>query len=103
MSDPGMINRSGKGRELRPRTLSIYTLATCPFCLRAKEMLDKAGVKYKEYSLKKGDETLRWVIEQSGGRKVFPQLFVDDRHLGGFYELKRHCEDGTLHLALGPV
>lgn len=103
MSDPGLIKRGHIGQELRSRTLSIYTLDTCSFCKRAKDILDKAGVKYEEYRLQNGDERLRWVVEKSGGRKVFPQLFVDDLHLGGFYELKRHFQDGTLNLMLGPV
>ncbi len=103
MSDPSLVKRGDKERELRSRTLSIYTVSTCSFCQRAKNMLDEAGVKYDEHVLQRGDEKLRWVLEKSGGRKVFPQLFVDDVHLGGFYELKRHCQDGTLHLMLGPV
>ncbi len=105
MSDPSFIHRSDVNRQLGQSKLSIYTVATCSFCQRAKDLLDKAGIKYEEHALQREDaEKIRWVIQQSGGRKVFPQLFVDeDIHLGGYYELKRHCLDGTLHLTLGPV
>ena len=103
MSDPGLVKRGHKSYSLSSRTLSIYTLASCSFCQRAKVMLDDAGVKYEEHMLQKGDEKAQWVFENSGGRKVVPQLFVDDVHWGGFYEIKRHFQDGTLQLMLGPL
>ena len=80
--------------------VTLYTAEACPFCQRAKSLLDDAGVKYFEQVLDGDASKRRWVMEQSGGRKVLPQVFVDDRHLGGFYELKRFYQLGTLNLLM---
>ena len=63
--------------------VEIYTWRTCPFCIRAKELLDKKGVKYTEYSID-GDETARnKMADRSDGRRSVPQIFVNDVHIGG--------------------
>jgi glutaredoxin 3 len=65
-------------------TVEIYTWRTCPFCIRAKRLLDKKGVKYIEYSID-GDEQARseMVARGSDGRRSVPQVFISDQHIGG--------------------
>ena len=70
--------------------VEIYTWATCPFCIGAKLLLWWKGVKFTEYKID-GDEQARNAMAQraNGGRTV-PQIFVNDRHIGGcddLYEL----------------
>jgi glutaredoxin 3 len=64
--------------------VEIYTWSTCPFCIRAKKLLDKKGVKYIEYVID-GDEAARekMVLRGSDGKRSVPQIFINDQHIGG--------------------
>lgn len=86
------------GASRAQSSVTIYTLAACPFCRRAKSLLEDNDVNFHEQPLDDDDSMRAWVMEQSGGRKVFPQIFVGNRHIGGFYELKRFHQLGTLKL-----
>ena len=67
--------------------VEIYTWRTCPFCIRAKGLLDRKGVSYTEYAID-GDESARDAMaERSGGKRSLPEIFIDDRHIGGCDEL----------------
>lgn len=70
--------------------VEIYTWRTCPFCLRAKALLDRKGVDYIEYGID-GDEDARdEMVERTGGPRSVPQIFVDDHYIGdcsGIYAL----------------
>ena len=67
--------------------VEIYTWQTCPFCVRAKALLDRKGVNYQEYAID-GDQAARMAMaERAGGRTSVPQIFIDDRGLGGCDEL----------------
>jgi glutaredoxin 3 len=64
-------------------TVEIYTWSTCPFCIRAKALLDRKGVQYAEHNLD-GDEPGRMkMAERSNGRRSVPQIFINDQHIGG--------------------
>ncbi len=67
--------------------VEIYTWRFCPFCIRAKHLLDRKGVAYEEYVID-GDEEARdaMVARGSDGRRSVPQIFIDEAHIGG-------CED----------
>jgi glutaredoxin 3 len=64
--------------------VEIYTWRTCPFCIRAKALLNKKGVEYTEYAID-GDESARDKMVQRGsdGKRSVPQIFINDRHIGG--------------------
>ena len=67
--------------------VEIYTWRTCPFCIRAKHLLDSKQVSYAEYAID-GDNAARDAMaERSGGRRSVPEIFIDDRHIGGCDEL----------------
>ncbi len=74
--------------------VEIYTWKTCPFCLRAKELLNKKGVKFTEYSVD-GDEAARdkMAARGSDGKRSVPQIFIDDKHVGGCDAL--HAADAS--------
>ncbi|MEM7554590.1 MAG: glutaredoxin 3 [Cyanobacteria bacterium P01_A01_bin.84] len=66
-----------------PAKVEIYTWSSCPFCIRAKGLLDKKGVKYDEYCID-GDSAARAkMTERASGRSSLPQIFVNDSHIGG--------------------
>ena len=67
--------------------VEIYTWQTCPYCVRAKALLDRKGVSYTEHSVD-GDEPGRDAMAARGdGRRSVPQVFIDDRHTGGCDDL----------------
>ncbi|NJL89794.1 MAG: glutaredoxin 3 [Coleofasciculaceae cyanobacterium SM2_1_6] len=67
--------------------VEIYTWSRCPFCIRAKGLLDKKGVSYQEYCID-GDEEARDVMAgRSKGRRSLPQIFINDQHIGGCDDL----------------
>ncbi len=77
-------------------TVEIYTWSTCPFCVKAKRLLDGKGVRYTEYCLD-GDEMGRQKMAlRSGGRKSVPQVFVNDQHLGGCDDIHALDRSGQL-------
>ena len=67
--------------------VEIYTWATCPYCLRAKALLDRKGAAYDEHRID-GDESVRAAMAaRANGRRTVPQIFIDDRHIGGCDDL----------------
>ncbi|MDX2255944.1 MAG: glutaredoxin 3 [Pseudanabaenaceae cyanobacterium bins.39] len=64
--------------------VEIYTWQSCPFCIRAKQLLDRKGVQYTEYAID-GDEAARsaMVARGSDGKRSVPQIFINDQHVGG--------------------
>lgn len=63
--------------------IEIYTWSTCPFCIRAKALLDSKGVQYREYVID-GDEGARaQMAVRANGRRTLPQIFINDQHIGG--------------------
>lgn len=64
--------------------VEIYTWRACPFCVRAKQLLDRKGVGYVEHVID-GDEAARDAMAARGsdGRRSVPQIFIDDQHVGG--------------------
>jgi len=68
------------------KDVTMYTFSTCPFCIRAKEMLDRENIKYEEIEISNDREKLD-VLEQKTGHSTVPQIFVGDKFIGGFDDL----------------
>lgn len=76
--------------------VEIYTWSTCPFCIRAKALLDKKGVEYTEYCID-GDESARAeMAERANGRRSLPQIFINGQHVGGCDDLYALNAKGAL-------
>lgn len=77
--------------------IEIYTWSHCPYCKKAKALLDEKGVTYTEYALD-GDEVAREKMaqERSNGRKSVPQIFIDGKHIGGCDDLHALDDQGKL-------
>ncbi|MBP0009976.1 MULTISPECIES: glutaredoxin 3 [unclassified Roseofilum] len=77
--------------------VEIYTWQTCPFCIRAKLLLWWKGVSYTEYKID-GDQVARsQMAERAQGRRSVPQIFINNRHIGGCDELYALDEQGELN------
>ncbi|MFO5527386.1 MAG: glutaredoxin 3 [Cuspidothrix sp.] len=72
--------------------VEIYTWTTCPFCVRAKRLLKSKKVDFIEYKID-GDEIARnEMSKRANGKRSLPQIFINDRHIGGcddIYTLER--------------
>lgn len=76
--------------------VEIYTWSTCPFCIRAKALLDRKGVDYTEYCID-GDEAARAKMAQRAhGRRSLPQIFINDHHVGGCDDMYALNSQGKL-------
>jgi len=67
--------------------IQIYTTPTCPYCISAKQLLKKKGVAFEEISVAGDPAGRRLMSERAGGRTTVPQIFIDDRHIGGCDDL----------------
>jgi glutaredoxin 3 len=75
--------------------VTVYTTTYCPYCVRAKRLLERKGVAYEEIDAEH-DEALRdWLVEKTGQRTV-PQIFVGERSLGGFSDIDALDREGKL-------
>ena len=81
--------------------VEIYAWRACPFCVRAKGLLDRKGVTYTEYAID-GDEAARAeMAAKSGGRRSVPQTFINGQHVGGCDDLRALERSGQLDALLG--
>ena len=80
--------------------VEIYTTPMCPYCWRAKRLLESKGVAFTEVDLWQQPGRREEMIGRAGGRRTVPQVFIDGRHVGGsddLAELERKGElDGLL-------
>ncbi|GGO65763.1 glutaredoxin 3 [Bowmanella pacifica] len=63
--------------------VEIYTKAYCPYCVRAKQVLSSKGVAFQEYPIDQQPELRDVMIERANGGYTVPQIFIDNRHIGG--------------------
>jgi glutaredoxin 3 len=81
------------------KPVKIYTTPICPYCTRAKRLLDTKGVPYEEIDVS-GDDQARMDLAERTGRRTVPQIFIGEEHIGGFYELRELERSGELEQAL---
>ena len=74
----------------------IYSTQVCPFCVRAKMLLKNLGQSYEEIDVGRDAELRDEMIEKAGGRRTVPQIFIDDKHIGGFDDMKDLHDKGEL-------
>lgn len=80
--------------------IEIYTKNYCPFCHRAKALLDSKGVSYKEIEISL-DEARQLEMRTRSGRRTVPQVFIDNRHIGGSDDLDAANRNGLLDELIG--
>jgi glutaredoxin 3 len=80
--------------------IEIYSRGTCPYCVAAKRLLAAKGHSWAEVDIGALPERRREMIERSG-RNTVPQIWIDDRHVGGFDDLAALDQAGELDPLLG--
>jgi len=83
--------------------VEIYTQPWCPYCVRAKTLLERKGVAYTEIEAPHGTAERAESIRRAGGRSSVPQVFIDGRHIGGSDDLAALDRAGELDALLQPV
>lgn len=73
----------------------VYASAFCPFCRWARALLDRKGVEYTVLDVDR-DPTLRAQMQERSQRRTVPQIFIGDRHVGGFDDLSALDRAGEL-------
>lgn len=80
-------------------TVTIYSTPICPYCVRAKKLLEEKRQAYTEIDVSDA-EAREKLIERSGGRRTVPQIFIGDRHIGGYDDLAALDRSGELDALL---
>jgi glutaredoxin 3 len=80
----------------------MYTTAICPYCHRAKSLLNHKGVAYEEIRIE-GDPERFQEMQQRSQRHTVPQIFIDEFHVGGYDDMAALDAAGRLDPLLGLI
>ncbi|MBK7977257.1 MAG: glutaredoxin [Deltaproteobacteria bacterium] len=75
--------------------VKIYTSDWCGFCTAAKHLLKTRGVAFEEIDTTGNDDLRAW-LRQTTGRRTVPQIFIGERAIGGYEELRMLDTEGKL-------
>lgn len=81
--------------------IEVYTKFLCPYCTRAKALLDRKGVHVEEIDVTMDRAGFDAMVARAGGRRTVPQIFIDGRHIGGSDDLAALDAKGGLDPLLG--
>ena len=76
--------------------VEIYTKFFCPYCTRAKRLLEARGADYEEYDITLGGSRRQEMLSRAPGHFTVPQIFINDRHIGGSDEIAALDQRGEL-------
>ena len=79
--------------------VQMYATAICPYCVRARQLLDRKGVAFEEIRVDRDRDQLRAMIQRSN-RTTVPQIFIGDYHVGGYDDMARLDDAGKLDALL---
>ena len=80
----------------------LYGTQSCGYCIAARKLLSRKGVDFEDI-LVSGDDAMRRELERLSGAATVPQIFINDKAVGGFDELYELDEDGDLDALLAPA
>ena len=81
--------------------VELYTTPFCPYCTRARALLDRKGVAFTDIDITEESGRRAEMIQRAGGRTSVPQIFIDGEHIGGSDELLALDRAGELDTKLG--
>jgi len=77
-------------------TIELYSGNHCPYCLRAKSLLKQRDLAFVEYDVQAEPEKRDEMLRRTNGARTIPQIFINDRHVGGFDDLHALDRKGEL-------
>lgn len=81
--------------------IEVFTKFFCPYCSRAKALLDRKGVEYQEIDLTMDRAGFDAMVARAGGARTVPQIFIDGKHIGGSDDMAALDARGGLDPLLG--
>ena len=90
------MNKGLSAMSTPPRKIEIYTTIFCPFCVRAKQLLDSKQVMYDETDVSARLSLRKTMTKRANGRTSVPQIFIDGHHIGGCNDLVALERSGQL-------
>jgi glutaredoxin 3 len=79
----------------------MYSTGWCPYCVRARALLERKGLALREIKVDEDSSARDTMLARSGGRRTVPQIFIGERHVGGFDELYALDRSGELDALTG--
>lgn len=76
--------------------IEIYTTKVCPYCVKAKNLLNAKDVDFTEHDLTNDDAGREALLKKSNGMRTVPQIFINGQHIGGCDNLYALEEKGEL-------
>jgi len=80
--------------------VEMYSKVFCPYCIRAKALLEGKGVKVIDIPAANDKEKRAEMNQRANGRNTFPQIFIDGKHVGGSDDLAALERNGKLDALL---
>lgn len=80
--------------------VEVYVTNYCPYCTRAKGLLDKRGIAYETIDVTHDDAKRQWLVETTGRRTV-PQIFIGGKSVGGSDDIHDLDRAGELMKLVG--
>jgi glutaredoxin 3 len=74
----------------------MYSSGWCPYCDRARALLARKGLTFREIKVDENPAEREAMLARSGGRRTVPQIFIGERHVGGFDDLYAIDKSGEL-------
>jgi GrxC family glutaredoxin len=93
---PPFLKATTKPQQKLKATVEIYSKTTCPYCVKAKALLDAKKVTYTEYEITNNSKLSSEAINRSGGHHTVPQIFINGQYVGGYIELTALENSGEL-------
>lgn len=76
--------------------IEMYSTAVCPYCVAAKNLLKARGLSWEEIRVDADPAAREAMLSRSEGMRTVPQIFINDRHVGGYDELVAADRGGQL-------
>jgi len=83
------------------KKIIIYTTNYCPFCVKAKSLLNKKKIQFSEINVSNDDSLKEKMSEMANGARSVPQIFVDNVHIGDCEKIYQLDNEKKLDTLLG--
>lgn len=94
-----MSDQSADTAAQRPDVV-MYSTDWCGYCQRARNLLERKGVAFREIKIDEDPQQRELMLQKSGGRRTVPQIFIGERHVGGYDDLAALERSGQLDVWL---
>ncbi len=81
--------------------IEIFTTASCPYCVAAKQFLGRKGLAYEEIRVDLDPALRETMLARAAGRRTVPQIFINGTHVGGYDDLVAADREGRLDALIG--